>query len=137
MWKYLLIGGGVYLLMRNQSGSGASETQIDFPKIEGGKNLAFDKLPVNEFGLPVAIHVYKIDFPLQLGDKGNVIAVLQQMFNARNYGFQVDVTGEYDIATRTALMHTSYTLDDFILLATANPPIVAKVEVYDYKPGVK
>ncbi len=135
MWKLFLIGGIVFLL--STVNPSVNETIEAFAPIEGGKNLAFDQVTLNEFGLPQVIHVYKIDFPLKQGDSGNVISVLQQMINARNYGFTVPITGIYDTSTRVAIMSDEVTLESFKLFALQSPPIVADVKVYDYKPGQK
>lgn len=135
MFRLFLIGGIVYLLSSKPK-QGNDETAVDaFPAMEGGKNLVFNKLPLNEFGLPVALHVYSSDFPLVEGDYGNLVAVVQQMVNASNYGFTIPVTGYYDHATRIALFNESMSLDEFIALATDISPVVGKVEVYEFKPG--
>lgn len=135
MYRLFIIGGIVYLLSQKPKNGSSDNAQDVYPPIEGGKNLVFNKLPLNEYGLPIALHVYEEDFPLQLGDKGSLISVLQQMVNANDYGFTIPITGIYDDQTRLAYLSTSISLDAFVNTATSTPPIVGKVEIYEFKPG--
>lgn len=130
MLRWLLIGLGAMFVLKPKPAQQAGAWQ----PISGGKNLANNNLPLNEYGLPVALHVYKIDFPLKPGDTGNVITALQAMIAVRN--FDVPLTGALDAVTMDAFDPdiNQITLDDFIAFATDTPPIVGDVIVYDYKP---
>lgn len=142
MTNLILFGAITYLLLSSSkanAGNGDNTAAaIAFPIIEGGKNLVYNKLPLNEFGLPITIQVYSADFPLQEGDIGNVIMVLQQMICSRD--FVIPITGVFDAATRNAWNPDwggqFVYLDEFIAYATEPPSIVGKVEIFDFKPPI-
>lgn len=132
MFRLFIIGGIVYLLTTKKP---KSETAAElFPPTPGGKNLAFDNLPINEYGLPIALHVYESDFPLKYGDSGNVIAVLKTILGVKDI-VTMPINNEFDDSLRYAIFSDTTSLDAFIQIATTLPPIVGKVEVYEFKPG--
>lgn len=130
--RYLLLLIGSIALLQSKKTSGSNTGGIYDP-IPGGKNLVSNDFPLNEYGLPISIHIYKSDFPLFANDRGSVISVLQQMINVRD--FTIPITGVLDQATLNAWGSGNVTLDDFYAYATQDPPIVPGVEIYQFKPN--
>lgn len=120
------------------------------PSIDGGKNLVpIPNMPTAAYrsDLPQAIHVYADDFPLTVGDRGNLPLLVGRLLHHR--GIAADQVGEITPLTMAALQAYGYATTDLYAgpltnvlhtegltrLASEHPALVGGIVVHPFKPA--
>lgn len=151
-WAILAAAGALLLATRTKTDAAPAGARAftPAPATPGGKNLVdIPGMPAAPYrtDLPQAIHYYAQDMPLVIGDRGNLVDLVQRMLGYR--GLTVPVTGVMDAATMATAGAAGYTsLDlfagplteaihsaDLHRLATERPALVGTTYAYPFKPA--